>query len=116
MYASICISFSLSKWICLYFKCSPADALIKAFVKTDIAFRSELDSHRESKRVIQKDWHPGCTAATAFIVGNKLFVANAGDCRTILCRAGRPVVLSRVSVDLMLLLFVFVFPFTCHMS
>lgn len=78
-----------------YMSSSPADALIKAFVKTDIGFRSELDSHRESKRVIQKDWHPGCTAATALIVGNKLFVANAGDCRTILCRAGRPVVLSR---------------------
>lgn len=78
-----------------YMSSSPADALIKAFIKTDIAFRSELDSHRESKRVVQKDWHPGCTAATALIVGNKLFVANAGDCRTILCRAGHPVVLSR---------------------
>ncbi|XP_024031130.1 protein kinase and PP2C-like domain-containing protein isoform X2 [Morus notabilis] len=74
---------------------SPADALIKAFVETDIAFRRELDSYRESKRVIQKDWYPGCTAVTALIVRNKLFVANAGDCRTILCRAGGPVVLSR---------------------
>lgn len=86
----------------LYLKCSPADALIKAFVETDIAFRRELDSYRESKRVIQKDWYPGCTAVAALIVRNKLFVANAGDCRTILCRAGGPVVLSRVSVDLLL--------------
>lgn len=69
-------------------------------MKTDIAFRSELDSYRESKRTNQKDWHPGCTAVAALIVRNKLFVANAGDCRTILCRAGHPIVLSRVSGDL----------------
>ncbi|PON90384.1 Serine/threonine protein kinase [Trema orientale] len=74
---------------------SPADALTKAFVKTDIAFRSELDSYRQSKRASQKDWHPGCTAVAALIVRNKLLVANAGDCRTILCRGGRPFVLSR---------------------
>ncbi|CAL5321623.1 unnamed protein product [Camellia sinensis] len=60
---------------------SPSDALLEAFVKTDVAFRNELDSHRKSKGVIQKDWHPGCTAIVALIVRNKLFVANAGDCR-----------------------------------
>ncbi|KAL6208942.1 hypothetical protein ACLB2K_019885 [Fragaria x ananassa] len=74
---------------------SPTDALAEAFIKTDIAFRDELDFCRKSKRVIQKDWHPGCTAAAALIVRNKLFVANAGDCRTILCRAGVPVLLSK---------------------
>ncbi|XWS65292.1 hypothetical protein CRYUN_Cryun05aG0080700 [Craigia yunnanensis] len=75
--------------------CSPADALLEAFVRTDVAFRDELDSHRKCKRVIKKDWHPGCTAAAALIVRNKLFVANAGDCRTILCRSGCPLALSR---------------------
>lgn len=74
---------------------SPIDALKEAFIKTDIAFREELDFCRKSKRAIQKDWHPGCTAAAVLIVRNKLFVANAGDCRTILCRAGCPVVLSK---------------------
>ncbi|XVF40874.1 hypothetical protein PTKIN_Ptkin01aG0151700 [Pterospermum kingtungense] len=74
---------------------SPADALSQAFVRTDVAFRDELDSHRKSKRVTQKDWHPGCTAAVALIVRNKLFVANAGDCRTVLCRCGCPLALSR---------------------
>ncbi|KAL6272562.1 hypothetical protein ACE6H2_023254 [Prunus campanulata] len=74
---------------------SPSGALFEAFIKTDIAFRAELDFSHKSKRVIQKDWHPGCTAAAALIVGNKLFVANAGDCRTILCRAGHPFVLSK---------------------
>ncbi|XP_021806875.1 protein kinase and PP2C-like domain-containing protein isoform X2 [Prunus avium] len=74
---------------------SPSGALFEAFIKTDIAFRAELDFSRKSKRVIPKDWHPGCTAAAALIVGNKRFVANAGDCRTILCRAGHPFVLSK---------------------
>lgn len=81
------------------FQCSPADALLEAFVKTDVAFRNELDSCRKSKGVIQKDWHPGCTAVAALIVRNKLFVANAGDCRTILCRAGCAFALSKVSLD-----------------
>ncbi|KAK9289907.1 hypothetical protein L1049_008068 [Liquidambar formosana] len=74
---------------------SPDDALLEAFIKTDAAFRKELDSHRKSKGVIQKDWHPGCTAVAALIVRNKLFVANAGDCRTILCRSGSPLSLSK---------------------
>ncbi|CAL5418114.1 unnamed protein product [Camellia sinensis] len=74
---------------------SPSDALLEAFVKTDVAFRNELDSHRKSKGVIQKDWHPGCTAIVALLVRNKLFVANAGDCRAMLCRAGSAYALSK---------------------
>ena len=76
--------------------CSPVDALKEAFVKTDVEFRKELDFFRKSKKVKQKDWHPGCTSAVALIVRDRLFIANAGDCRTILCRAGYPVVLSKV--------------------
>ncbi|KAK9156587.1 hypothetical protein Scep_003161 [Stephania cephalantha] len=72
---------------------SPSDALSESFVKTDVAFRNELISQRNSKGV-QKDSHPGCTAAAALIVQNKLFVANAGDCRTILCRGGLSIALS----------------------
>ncbi|KAG2683669.1 hypothetical protein I3843_10G043800 [Carya illinoinensis] len=74
---------------------SPSKALLEAFVKTDVAFRDELDSYRKSKRGTQKDWHPGCTAVAALIVRSKLFVANAGDCRTVLCRAGHPIVLTK---------------------
>ncbi|CAA6673195.1 unnamed protein product [Spirodela intermedia] len=73
----------------------PSDALIEAFVKTDYAFRNELVSQRNLKRVTQKDWHPGCTAIASLIVRDKLFVANAGDCRAILCRSGHPVPLSK---------------------
>ncbi|CAK9188557.1 unnamed protein product [Ilex paraguariensis] len=75
---------------------SPSDALLEAFLKTDAAFRNELDSHRKLKGFIKKDWHPGCTAVAALVVQNKLFVANAGDCRIILCRAGNAYALSRV--------------------
>ncbi|XAR48317.1 Phosphoprotein phosphatase [Bertholletia excelsa] len=74
---------------------SPSEALSEAFVKTDVAFRNELDSHRKSKGVIKKDWHPGCTAIVSLIVQDKLFVANAGDCRAILCRANRAYALSK---------------------
>ncbi|KAJ8759790.1 hypothetical protein K2173_009891 [Erythroxylum novogranatense] len=72
----------------LRFGRSPEDALLEAFISTDVAFRNELDSRRKLKGVLQKDWHPGCTAVAALIAGDKLFVANAGDCRAILCRAG----------------------------
>ncbi|XP_021748989.1 protein kinase and PP2C-like domain-containing protein isoform X1 [Chenopodium quinoa] len=74
---------------------SPAESLVRAFVETDIEFRSALDSHRKSKGSIKKDYHPGCTAIAAFLVKNKLYIANAGDCRAILCRAGHAVALSR---------------------
>ncbi|KAJ6756544.1 PROTEIN PHOSPHATASE 2C [Salix purpurea] len=52
---------------------SPRNALVEAFVSTDAAFRNELDTH----------------------LTNKLFVANAGDCKTILCRAGKAFPLSK---------------------
>ncbi|KAI4363959.1 hypothetical protein MLD38_020111 [Melastoma candidum] len=78
--------------------CRPADALVQAFINTDASFREELDKCRKSKGVVKKDWHPGCTALVALIVRNTLFVANAGDCRIVLCRAGKPVALSKEHV------------------
>ena len=60
---------------------------MSAFSATDKAF---LDIARRRKMMA------GSTAIVAFIVGNAsdsltLHVANAGDCRAVLCRAGRPV-------------------------
>lgn len=74
---------------------SPSDALKEAFINTDVAFRKELNSQRKSKGFIQKDYHPGCTAIVALMVRNTLFVANVGDCRGIICRAGCPYPLSK---------------------
>ncbi|XP_078428510.1 protein kinase family protein / protein phosphatase 2C (PP2C) family protein [Wolffia australiana] len=73
----------------------PSEALVNAFVKTDSEFRKELIHQRNLKRVAQKEWHPGCTAMIALIVQNKLFIANAGDCRAILCHRGNPIPLSK---------------------
>lgn len=106
----LCISLYLlmllkiSDMLILYFLriSDPSGALLEAFIETDDAFRKELISHRKSKSVIQKDWHPGCTAVVTLIVKNRLFVANAGDCRTILCQAGHPYALSRVRWNLCL--------------
>lgn len=78
--------------------CSPRDALIRAFIETDSSFRHELDVERKFKKGGGTDWHPGCTATTALLVHDKLFVANAGDCRTIICRKGMAIPLSKVPV------------------
>nr|XP_043637430.1 protein kinase and PP2C-like domain-containing protein isoform X2 [Erigeron canadensis] len=74
---------------------SPTDALKHAFINTDVAFREELDSLRKPRGVIQRDYHPGCTAIAALLIQNRLLVANAGDCRAILCRGGCPYPLSK---------------------
>lgn len=78
------------------FLCSPSQALREAFFKIDITFRNERNCDRQSKGGMQKNRHPGCTAIAALIIKSKLFVANAGDCRALLCRAGTPLALSRV--------------------
>lgn len=49
---------------------------------------------QEFKRIIiqsqpaQSQMHAGCTALVALKCGNMLYVANAGDSRGVLCRAG----------------------------
>eukprot|EP00884_Botryococcus_braunii_P020878 jgi/Botrbrau1/7474/Bobra.0095s0012.1 len=42
---------------------------------------------------VQRRW-PGCTALAALILGNKLIIANAGDCRAVACRRGDAVQVS----------------------
>jgi hypothetical protein len=87
--------------------CSPRDALIRAFIETDSSFRHELDVERKFKKGGGTDWHPGCTATTALLVHDKLFVANAGDCRTIICRKGMAIPLSKVPVLVLSLTFLY---------
>lgn len=41
-----------------------------------------------------RSW-PGCTAIAALLQGDQLWVANAGDCRAVLCRGGLAMAASR---------------------
>jgi protein phosphatase 1L len=59
------------------FVINPARALEEAFLNTDSHFLSTTTSNS------------GCCAVVATIKGSRLVVANAGDSRAILCRAGR---------------------------
>ncbi|CAN8302090.1 unnamed protein product [Cochlearia groenlandica] len=60
-------------------------ALSETYKQTDEAFlESEKDTYRDD----------GSTASTAVLVGNHLYVANVGDSRTIVSKAGKAIALS----------------------
>ncbi|KAL1206688.1 putative protein phosphatase 2C 76 [Cardamine amara subsp. amara] len=60
-------------------------ALSETYKQTDVAFlESERDTYRDD----------GSTASTAVLVGNHLYVANVGDSRTIVSKAGKAIALS----------------------
>lgn len=74
---------------------TPEGALRGAFRAVDGAFRAADESRRrEDAQRGKAARFPGCTAALAVVWGDCLWVANAGDCRTVLCRAGKAVDLS----------------------
>ncbi|KAB2069539.1 hypothetical protein ES319_A08G101300v1 [Gossypium barbadense] len=60
-------------------------AISETYPQTDVDF---LDSERNTYR------DDGSTASTAVLVGNHLFVANVGDSRTIISKAGEAIPLS----------------------
>ncbi|GAX74889.1 hypothetical protein CEUSTIGMA_g2335.t1 [Chlamydomonas eustigma] len=73
-------------------------ALKRAFKEMEEGYKIVWQSQcermkREGKRSC--DVYPGCTALVALIVGNQLFIANAGDCRAVLCRAGTTIAVTR---------------------
>ncbi|GAQ90746.1 Serine/threonine protein phosphatase [Klebsormidium nitens] len=74
---------------------SAEDALVATFTRTDEQFRREVDARRVLRRGGGKDWHPGCTAVAALVIDDKLVVANAGDCRAVLCRNGKAVQITK---------------------
>uniref|UniRef100_A0A0A9DKU0 protein-serine/threonine phosphatase n=1 Tax=Arundo donax TaxID=35708 RepID=A0A0A9DKU0_ARUDO len=57
----------------------------RAFLQADLALADDLDISRSS----------GTTALTALVFGRQLVVANAGDCRAVLCRKGIAMEMSR---------------------
>ncbi|KAG8051996.1 hypothetical protein GUJ93_ZPchr0001g29262 [Zizania palustris] len=64
---------------------SVENSIRKAFLSADLALADDLAISRSS----------GTTALTALIFGRQLLVANAGDCRAVLCRKGVAVEMSR---------------------
>ncbi|PKA50846.1 putative protein phosphatase 2C 59 [Apostasia shenzhenica] len=61
-------------------------AIVDAYSHTDSEFlKSENNQSRDT----------GSTASTAILVGNRLLVANVGDSRAVICRAGKAVAVSR---------------------
>ena len=74
-------------------------ALAAATTKLDVAFRARFDAIKAkemsaSRNAQQGNRNPGCTAVIALLWGDRLCVANAGDCRAVLSRADAPVALS----------------------
>ncbi|XVF51009.1 hypothetical protein PTKIN_Ptkin04bG0149300 [Pterospermum kingtungense] len=63
-------------------------AISETYQQTDVDF---LDSERNAYLTYRDD---GSTASTAVLVGNHLYVANVGDSRTILSKAGKAIPLS----------------------
>ena len=62
---------------------------IDAFKRTDADFYGAVHREEDPER------DAGTTALAALVAGDSLLVANAGDCRAVICRRGRAVDLSR---------------------
>ncbi|KAL8521930.1 hypothetical protein ACS0TY_012184 [Phlomoides rotata] len=58
-----------------------------AFLQTDAAFADAC--------LLDADLASGTTALAALVIGSSLVVANAGDCRAVLCRRGKAIEMSR---------------------
>ncbi|KAJ7527950.1 hypothetical protein O6H91_16G077600 [Diphasiastrum complanatum] len=63
------------------------EAVRNAYLQTDHAFAEAC--------LLDQDRSSGTTALTALIIGRQLLVANAGDCRAVLCKHGKAVEMSR---------------------
>eukprot|EP00250_Pteridium_aquilinum_P003596 c13904_g1_i2 orf=308-1483(-) len=69
------------------FPSSVEEAVHQGFLKTDKAF---AEACRADNRLSS-----GTTAIMVLVFGREVFVANAGDCRAVLCRRGKAVDMSR---------------------
>lgn len=74
--------------ICMSSSSDPSELAGETYQQTDAAFlESEKDTVRDD----------GSTASTAVLVGNHLFVANVGDSRTVISKAGKGIVYFNIS-------------------
>eukprot|EP00803_Ostreobium_quekettii_P000296 evm.model.scf_158.8 EVM.evm.TU.scf_158.8 scf_158:94407-100607(-) len=73
---------------CLASECAPERGLSSAFAAVERGFASSGDA---SISTTNSTRFPGCTALAALLWGRLLVLANAGDCRAVLCRNGVPV-------------------------
>ncbi|XP_009631008.1 putative protein phosphatase 2C 22 [Nicotiana tabacum] len=62
-------------------------AISSAFLQTDTAFAEAC--------TLDADLASGTTALAALVIGSSLVVANAGDCRAVLCRRAKAIEMSR---------------------
>uniref|UniRef100_A0A061SFA0 Protein kinase and pp2c-like domain-containing n=1 Tax=Tetraselmis sp. GSL018 TaxID=582737 RepID=A0A061SFA0_9CHLO len=80
----------------------PDQALARAFAVLDESF-ARLQDAAWSEKVTRmgadaaglRTHFPGCTALAALIFPGEICIANAGDCRAVLCRAGKAVQVTR---------------------
>ncbi|KAG0498378.1 hypothetical protein HPP92_002662 [Vanilla planifolia] len=61
-------------------------AIVDAYSQTDSEFLKSENNHSRDA---------GSTASTAILVGDRLLVANVGDSRAVICRAGNAIAVSR---------------------
>ncbi|CAG9460345.1 unnamed protein product [Pedinophyceae sp. YPF-701] len=77
------------------------ECLRRAFVALDASICSDLARQHAEKVACMgapaagPKACPGCTAMAVLVAGPRVYVANAGDCRAVLCRGGRAVAISR---------------------
>lgn len=70
-------------------------ALVQGFFDLDRSLRQYMIDSSNDRTIKRNLLHGGCTACTALIGPGKIFIANAGDSRSCLVRAGRVFPLSR---------------------
>ncbi len=71
------------------------DAPDRFWVQVDAFKRTDADFYGAVHREEDPERDAGTTALAALVAGDSLLVANAGDCRAVICRRGRAVDLSR---------------------
>ena len=69
---------------------TPFCCQVQAFIRTDLELYKACQAPISETSPVCS----GTTALTAFIWGDQLMVANAGDCRAVLCRRGKAIELS----------------------